>query len=69
MKIENIPADNKSKSLKEVREEIDRILLRLESQKLDLNNAENEYKRLIHLNKHIENLFKKRSKEISKLKD
>ena len=69
MKIENIPADIKSKSLKEVREEIDRILLRLESQKLDLNNAENEYKRLIHLNKHIENLFKKRSKEISKLKD
>ena len=69
MKIENIPADIKSKSLKEVREEIDRILLRLESQKLDLNNAENEYKRLIHLNKHIENLFRKRSKEISKLKD
>ena len=66
MKIENIPADIKSKSLKEARSEINEILIKLESENLDLSNAENTYKRLIQLNKHIENLFKMKSKEISK---
>ena len=66
MKIENIPADIKSKSLKEARNEINEILVKLESKNLDLRNAENTYKRLIQLNKHIENLFKMKSKEISK---
>tara|TARA_Y100000996_G_scaffold391109_1_gene352840 strand:- start:82 stop:312 length:231 start_codon:yes stop_codon:yes gene_type:complete len=69
MKIENIPADIKSKSLKEATEEIDLILTKLESEKLDLNGAETEFKRLIALNKHIENLFKKKSKEISSNKE
>ena len=66
MKFENIPADIKSKSLKEARNEINEILIKLESKNLDLSNAENTYKRLIQLNKHIENLFKMKSKEISK---
>ena len=66
MKNENIPADIKSKSLKEARDEINKILVKLESKKLDLNSSEDEYKRLINLNKHVENLFKKKSKEISK---
>ena len=65
MKTENIPADIKSKSLKEVRNEINEILIKLESENFDLINAENTYKRLIQLNKHIENLFKMKSKEIS----
>ena len=65
MKTENIPADIKSKSLKEARNEINEILIKLESKNIDLNNAENTYKRLIQLNKHIENLFKMKSKEIS----
>ena len=65
MKIENIPADIKSKSLKEARDEIDRILLKLEGQNLDLNTIEQTYKRLINLNKHVENLFKIKTKEIS----
>ena len=69
MKIENIPADIKSKSLKETRDEIDEILLKLETQNIDLNNAEILYKRLLILNKHVENLFKMKSKEISKNKD
>ena len=69
MKFKNIPADIKSKSLKEAREEIDLILTKLESQKYDLNNTESEYKRLINLNKHVENLFKEKFKEISKPKD
>ena len=66
MKFENIPADIKSKSLKEAREEINNILIKLESENLDFNSLEKEYKRLINLNKHIENLFKLKSKEISK---
>tara|TARA_B100000941_G_scaffold268383_1_gene224974 strand:+ start:2231 stop:2434 length:204 start_codon:yes stop_codon:yes gene_type:complete len=65
MKIENIPADIKSKSLKEARDEINDILTKLESKNLDLNKNEDIYKRLINLNKHVEHLFKIRSKEIS----
>ena len=40
MKIENIPADIKSKSLKEARDEIDEILAKLETQNIDLSNTE-----------------------------
>ena len=65
MKIENIPADIKSKSLKEAKEEISEILNKLESQNLDLNSSEVQYKRLIYLNKHVENLFKIKSKKLS----
>jgi len=65
MKNENIPADIKSKSLKEARDEIDEILIKLESQKLELSNLEGTYKRLMSLNKHVENLFKLKSKDIS----
>ena len=64
MKIENIPADIKSKSLKEARDEINEILIRLESENLDLDSSAHIYKRLINLNKHVENLFKIRSKKI-----
>ena len=64
MKNENILADIKSKSLKEAREEIDRILAKLESQDIDLNNSLGDYERLIQLNKHIDSLFKKKFKEI-----
>ena len=69
MKNENIPADIKSKSLKEAREEIDAILSKLECQDTDLSNALNDYKRLIQLNKHIDSLFKKKFKEISQKKE
>ena len=68
MKIKNIPADIKSKSLKEAKDEIDQILIKLESKNLDLNSIETEYKRLISLNKHVESLFKIKSKDISSSK-
>ena len=64
MKIENIPADIKSKSLKEARDEIDAILGKLENQDTNLDESKSEYQRLIQLNKHIDALFKKRFKEI-----
>ena len=66
MKIEIIPADIKSKSLKEAKEEINQILTKLETANLDFANAEEAYKRLVNLNKHVENLFKMKSKEISR---
>ena len=65
MKIKNIPADIKSKSLKEAKDEIDQILIKLESKNLDLNSIETEYNRLISLNKHIESIFKEKAKKIS----
>ena len=67
MKNENIPADIKSKSLKEAKDEIDAILSKLESQNADLSNSLVDYQRLIQLNKHIEILFKRKSKEISSI--
>ena len=65
MKNENIPEDIKSKSLKEARNEINEILIKLETENLDISVVEDAYKRLIKLNKHVENLFKIKSKEIS----
>ena len=51
--------------LKEAKEEINQILTKLETTNLDFANAEEAYKRLVNLNKHVENLFKMKSKEIS----
>ena len=65
MKNENIPADVKSKSLKEARDEINDILNKLESKDVNLANSIDDYKRLIQLNNHIDLLFKKKVKEIS----
>ena len=69
MKNENIPADIKSKSLKEARDEIDEILVKLESKNFDLSNLESDYKRLIKLNKHVQTLFKRKSKELTNSKE
>jgi len=69
MKNENIPADIKSKSLKETRDEIDVILSKLEKQETNLESSIEEYKRLILLNKHIDQLFKKKFREISEQKN
>ena len=65
MKIENIPANIKSKSLKEAREEINEILAKLERENLDIDKVQDHYKRLIQLDKYVEILFKKKSKDIT----
>ncbi len=69
MKNENIPADIKSKSLKEAKAEIDVILSKLEKEETNLNDSIEDYQRLIHLNKHIDQLFKKKLKEFSEKKN
>ena len=65
MKNENILAAMKSKSLKEIRDEINEILKKLEDKDTDLARSINDYKRLILLNNKIDKLFKKKVKEIS----
>ena len=65
MKNEIIPDEAKSKSIKEIKEEINQILEKLESKDANLSESMNEYARLLSLNKKIDLLFKKRSKEIS----
>ena len=68
MKIENIPADIKSKSLKEAKDEINKILSKLENQEGNLEDYQSDYLRLVQLNKYIDELFKKKFKEISQNK-
>ena len=67
MKSKNIPADIKSKSIKETKSEIKAILEKFEQSNVNLEESMGEYKRLILLNKHIEALFKHKSNEISKI--
>jgi exonuclease VII small subunit len=67
MKSENIPADIKSKSLKDTKDEINEILDKLENEKSDIKAFGKSYDRLMKLNKHVDNLFKQRVKEISSL--
>jgi exonuclease VII small subunit len=65
MKTENIPDEAKSKSIKEIKEEINQILEKLEKGDTNLPESMNEFARLLSLHKKIDSLFKKRSKEIS----
>jgi len=65
MKNENIPVNTKSKSIKEIKEEINQILEKLENSATNLPDSMNDYARLISLNKQIEYFFKKKNKEIS----
>ena len=62
MTIENIPADIKSKSLKEAKKEINEILSKLENQEANLEDYQNAYLRLVQLNKYVDELFKKNLK-------
>ncbi len=64
MKIENIPADIKSKSLKEAKDEINEILSKLENQEGNLDDYQSDYLRLVQLNKYVDELFKKKFKEV-----
>ena len=64
MKSKNIPADIKSKSIKEAQNEIKEIIANLESTETDLEESMDKYNRMIELNYHIQEQFKKKLKEI-----
>jgi exodeoxyribonuclease VII small subunit len=67
MKSKNILGEIKSKSIKEAKNEINRILDKLEKNDTDLENSIDDYQRLVQLNNHVDTIFKKRFKQISKL--
>ena len=62
MKTKNILGEIKSKSLKEAKNEINDILSKLEKNDIDLDKSMDQYKRLVELNHHIDNLFKSKFK-------
>tara|TARA_B100001094_G_C17470960_1_gene457297 strand:+ start:50 stop:277 length:228 start_codon:yes stop_codon:yes gene_type:complete len=67
MKIKNNLENNKSKSIKEIKKEIDNILDKLENKDANLSNSIEDYKRLVELNKQVDIFFKNRSKEIASI--
>jgi exonuclease VII small subunit len=64
MKSKNIPADIKEKSIKEAQKEIEDLITKLESEKIDLEHLKDQYNRVIQLNNHINEQFRKKSEEI-----
>ena len=67
MTSKNISADIKNKSIKETKEEINKILEKIEKGNINLESYTSDYDRLLKLNKHMDELFKKKLKEINSL--
>jgi len=65
MKSKNIPADIRGKSIKEAQNEIKEIIEKLENTETKLENSIEKYNRMMLLNYHIQDQFKKKSKEIN----
>ena len=68
MKIKNIPPDIKSKSINEAKSEISDILERLENKGIDLEGSKEDYQRLLHLNSHVDTLFREKLNKIQSMK-
>ena len=66
MKDKNLPDDNNSQSLDELKEEINQIIENLEKEK-NLENSLNNYQKLIKLNNIIAKKFQKKSKHINEI--
>ena len=64
MKSKNIPADIKSKSINEAQNEIKDIIANLENTDTNLTESLDKYNRMMQLNYHIQEEFKKKLKEI-----
>ena len=64
MKSKNIPADIKKKSIKEAQNEIKEIIAKLENTEINLENSMEQYNRVMQLNYHIQEQFKKKANEI-----
>ena len=65
MNSENNSKDINNKSIRETKEEINKILQKLENENTNLRETTSDYERLLKLNKHMDNLFKKRLRQIS----
>ena len=66
MKLKNIPADIRVKSIKEAQNEIKEIIANLENTETNLENSIEQYNRMMQLNYHIQEQFKKKVGEIKK---
>ena len=64
MKSKNIPADIKSKSIKEAQNEIKEIILNLEKAETNLERSMDKYERMLQLNYHIQEQFKEKLNKI-----
>tara|TARA_B110000438_G_scaffold274047_1_gene293948 strand:+ start:349 stop:588 length:240 start_codon:yes stop_codon:yes gene_type:complete len=64
MKSKNIPADIKEKSIEEAQNEIIEIIKNLENKETNLRESTDKYNRMMYLNNHIQEEFRKKSKEI-----
>ena len=64
MKSKKIPVDIKSKSIKEAQNEIKEIIENLENTETNLVESIDKYNRMMQLNYHIQEQFKKKLKEI-----
>ena len=64
MKSKKIPVDIKSKSIKEAQNEIKDIIANLENTNTNLTESLDKYNRMMQLNYHIQEEFKKKLKEI-----
>ena len=64
MKSKKTPVDIKSKSIKEAQNEIKEIITNLENTKTNLEESMDKYNRMMQLNFHIREQFKKKLTEI-----
>ena len=67
MTSKNISADIKDKSIEETKEEINKILEKIEKDDTNLESNTGDYDRLLKLNKHMDELFKNKLKEINSI--
>ena len=66
MKSKNIPVDIRAKSIKDAQNEIYELIDQLENTETNLENSTDQYNRIVHLNNHIQEEFKKKENEIKK---
>ena len=69
MKSKNIPSDIKVKSIKEAQNEIKDIIANLENTDTNLEESIDKYTRMVQLNNHIQEQFRKKLKEIKGLNE
>tara|TARA_Y100000590_G_scaffold310460_1_gene350764 strand:+ start:3660 stop:3905 length:246 start_codon:yes stop_codon:yes gene_type:complete len=66
MKLKKIPADIRAKSIKEAQSEIKAIITKLENVETSLENSIEQYNRMMQLNNHIQEQFRKKAATIKK---
>ena len=64
MKSKSIPVDIRTKSIKEAQNEIKQIIEKLENTETNLEDSIAQYNRMMQLNYHIQDEFKRKTKEI-----